>query len=200
MSSTRVRSIRFGPIQIPEDAFPDLVERHVARVANTAQLEMDAEVLLGGQVDTAVLASFIPDVCRWGGYPGIAGRILKDNRSEHLRECFAAAIAAVGADGSPADSARAALLALNRIKGLGTPSFASKHLRFLDPLACPVLDDLIHRQCGYAFGPSGYRAYARDCAEAAAHLDAAGIPNPFPRRDCWGAADVDAALFAHLRW
>lgn len=200
MSSDDVRFLEFGPICIPADAFPSLVERHLERVANTAQLEFEGEALLASDFDSAALESFVRGVCRWGGYPGIAGRVLKNNDMDHLRSCFGEAASALRAEGARADSARMALMALNRLKGLGTPSFASKHLRFIQPAACPVLDRVIHNSCGYAFGPRGYSAYVDDCAVAAEYLDAASVRNPFPGRDRWHAADVDAAVFSHVRW
>jgi hypothetical protein len=199
MSSATSSSISFGQIDISLSEFAGLVERHLEAVSNTVQLEADASSL-AGNMDAALLDSFIRGVCRWGGYPGIAGRILKQNDVGYLQDRFALALAALNSVGPDADRARDALVALNGIKGLGTPSFASKHLRFLNPRICPVLDRVIHRNCGYTFGPNGYSAYAKDCAAVAATLDAAGIPDPFPGRSGWFAADVDAAIFAHIRW
>jgi len=93
-----------------------------------------------------------------------------------------------------------ALEELNGLDGLGTPSFASKHLRFLRPLTCPVLDAILRDCLPYRFNPTGYAEFARDCTEVADALNARGVANPHPERPTrWFVADVEAALFAHAR-
>ena len=91
-----------------------------------------------------------------------------------------------------------ALQAINQIKQLSTPSFASKQLRFLYPHVCPVLDQVV-AGLGYSFTPLGYRAFAADCAAIAIALAKLHIENPIVRPSKqWFAGDIDMALFAHL--
>lgn len=47
------------------------------------------------------------------------------------------------------------------IKGLGV-SFASKHLRMLEPTRFATLDDVLHRGLGYALNPAGYNLFMGD--------------------------------------
>jgi hypothetical protein len=83
--------------------------------------------------------------------------------------------------------------------GIGAPSFASKHLRFLRPDVCPILDSVIAGNLTYASTSAGYAQYAADCLEIARVLENNGVPNPVLRSDRWRAADVDMALYAALQ-
>ncbi|MGB3717789.1 MAG: hypothetical protein WA996_25490 [Candidatus Promineifilaceae bacterium] len=86
-----------------------------------------------------------------------------------------------------------------RINGLSI-SFGSKHLRFLRPDKCPVLDSVIGSGLGYPESTAGYRLYAADCQEVCEKLLSNGIVNPSRRKEGrWFAADVDMALFAFLQ-
>jgi hypothetical protein len=55
---------------------------------------------------------------------------------------------------------RAALAAVNQLCCLGRPSFASKHLRFLRPEHCPVLDSVLATTLGYRSSPECPCVYA----------------------------------------
>jgi len=88
---------------------------------------------------------------------------------------------------------------MNVLNGLGSPSFASKHLRFLRPEVAPVFDSVLHKALPYSPDPTGYAEFGRDCTLLAEALTARGIPNAFQRKDArWFAADVEAALYAHV--
>jgi hypothetical protein len=93
-----------------------------------------------------------------------------------------------------------ALHEINRIKHLGRSSFASKHLRFLRPDVCPILDSIISGMLNYEFNARGYGQLSKDCLRVAKVLQAVGIPNPMHRdQGSWYAADVEMALFAYLK-
>ena len=64
-----------------------------------------------------------------------------------------------------------ALREINHIHQLGSPSFASKHLRFLRPDLCPILDSIISGRLHYRANPQGYAQLSRDCLEIAALLE-----------------------------
>lgn len=133
-------------------------------------------------------------------YPGIAGRVLANNDTGELVARFRQAHLELAAKRLGHENAGAALREVNRVRGLGTPSFASKHLRFLTPRHCPILDRLIASTCGYPFTVAGYERYAEDCATIAGVLEAMGIRNPLPGcGGVWRAADVDAVVFASIR-
>jgi hypothetical protein len=83
------------------------------------------------------LEEFIRCACKWGGYSGIAQRVINRNRPESLASLFRAARTAAH-DGDVV----AALEQLLQVKQLGI-SFASKHLKFLAPNQAVVLDRVI---------------------------------------------------------
>ena len=68
-----------------------------------------------------------PDRCghlAWGGYAGVSGRVLKHNKLIEIRRSLAEAQEQLTA--SPPNIA-SALQTVNRLRGLGQLSFASKH-------------------------------------------------------------------------
>jgi hypothetical protein len=177
---------------LPLSRFPAYHARHLAVVANTKALELRGSALMVAGFPFPQLQQFIRDVCIWGGYAGIAGRILKQNTSASICSQFSSA----GASFASPSPASTALSALNTLKGLGTPSFASKHLRFMRPDICPVLDSLLSRDLGYPLSVAGYQQFSSDCSFIAGSLNTAGIALPAGAR--WGAADVEMSIFACL--
>ena len=166
------------------------------KVPTTEGLERVGAVLLSDGLPDSRIEEFVRRVCRWGGYPGIAGRVLKHNTLAQIRSAFLEAVGQL-ALGQP--RVATALSAVNRISGLGRPSFASKHLRFLRPDLCPVLDRLVAKHCGYPLDPSGYHAFAAACRTASHELITAHVANPvFRPGGVWFVADVENALFAEI--
>jgi hypothetical protein len=180
-------------VSLPLSRFPFYHARHLAVVAKTHRLEKDGAALIAAGFPSAQLDQFIRDVCKWGNYPGIAGRVLKHNSAASISRQFASATAAF----TSASPASAALSALISIKGLGL-SFASKHLRFLRPDICPVLDSQLSRDCHYPLSLTDYQRFSNDCLAIAAGLNAAGGALSLPTSTPWGAADVEMSIFACL--
>ncbi len=182
---------------VPFGTFGNLVERHLLTYRGTATLERQAAELMAAAFPEVDLEQFIRKVCRWGGYAGIGARVIKDNQLHSIRAHFLAAIGhLVAAPPRLAD----ALHEINLIRGLGTPSFASKHMRFLRPDICPILDDINRQALQYAFTPEGYAELSGDCLYIAAKLLDRRIANPMNRANGrWFAADVEMATFAHLK-
>jgi hypothetical protein len=175
--------------------FPRLVRAHLSRVSNTLSYEQLGQDLIAQDFAGVILRDFIFKLCAWGGYSGIAGRIINQNTPEHIQAQFIQAHAHMTAT---APDVGAALQAINQIKQLSTPSFASKQLRFLYPRVCPVLDQTVSG-LGYPFTATGYQAIAADCATIAAALTKRHIENPIARPfGQWFASDVDMALYAYL--
>lgn len=73
------------------------------------------------------------------------------------------------------------------IKGLGV-SFASKHLRFLDPDRFATLDDVLCQGLGYALNPAGYSMMLQDLARLREE-------HALPYR----IADIESGLFVLIR-
>lgn len=186
-----------GRRRLPIRQVPGRVQLHLAKVEGTQALEASGVALRGAGFASGRLPEFIRQVCRWGGYPGIAGRVLKNNSPEAIRKRFVQAVAALEAAGDRPTRHVEALEAVSQLRGLGRPSFATKHLRFLCPRLCPVLDSLVAANFHYPMSPAGYRQYSADCLRLAAALGQLGITNPMQRpNQQWFAADVDMAVFA----
>lgn len=189
-------AVRFG-ISIALDDVPALALRHSQLVVDTSGVEAAGRRLIDSGFPEVECADFIGRVAAWGGYAGIGGRVVKGNTPTAISGAFRTAVALLDAE-SP--DLGAALRTVNGLKGLGTPSFASKHLRFLSPRLCPVFDDYLRVILPYSFGPRGYAAFASDCSALASALTARGAANPWPGRDGeWYAADVEAAIYQWAR-
>ncbi len=189
--------IQFGDTTLSFEQIAGLAAHYDKIVPKTRTREGDGAALCQNAFPAEALNRFIRKVCAWGGYTGIAGRVLRNNSSTRLHAQFLAAQTAM--QGDQPDVA-AALVALNQLHGLGRPSFASKHLRLIWPRWCPVLDRFIRYGLDYAYDPVGYRQFADDCGRLALKLSATGIQNPISRDDgIWFVADVEAAIYTHLR-
>ena len=185
-------SVFAGAQAIPFADFPRWHAHHLQRVAGTQQLEHDGAALLAAGFPFPQLRTFIRAVCHWGGYAGIAGRILNRNTAQDITARFSGTTPAFAC----AQPAASALVSLNHLSDLGTPSFASKHLRFIRPDICPVLDSLLSQSLGYRFTAAGYQSFSTDCCSAAVQLSAAGVA--LPTGNPWRAADVEMSIFACL--
>jgi hypothetical protein len=190
---------------VPYDRFPSLLEafrQHTKRTQteDTQQLEQCARHLQEQNFeDIGAVKDFIRGVCKWGGYASIAIRVCKDNTDAEIQDAFRNATHVLQ---GPNPEVGAALRAVKHLKQLGV-SFASKHLRFLCPRLCPVLDSIISDRMvdpSYPLTIKGYGDFARDCASVARALTNDGIPHPIEeRKGEWYAADVEASLYMFLK-
>ena len=191
----RNEQVFFGLV-LPFADFPALVDAHLKAFPRTPAIEASGQHLCEAGFPEGPLESFVKDVCSWGNYAGIAGRVLKRNSLPDIRAVLIRAVAELDGD-TPRYGA--ALHRVNTLNGLGEPSFASKHLRFLRPQHCPVFDSLLREGLPYSFDPEGYAQFAADCRELAHALKQAGVNNPRNRpQGVWFAADVEAAVYAHV--
>ena len=114
--------------------FPEYVEHHLRRVPRTRETEALAHDLITQGFACRDIESFVKAVCKWGGYPGIWGRVLHNNGLSQLARTFRVATQALDNQASLEIAIRRVL----SVHGLGV-SFASKHLRFLSPQRCAIL-------------------------------------------------------------
>jgi hypothetical protein len=185
----------FFGISIPLVDFERLATAHLRAFPTTPKMEELGRLVVERDFAEPQVRDFIKQVCTWGNYPGIAGRVLKRNPLPNVCEALKAAFTVLERQDAT-DIARA-LRCVNMIRGLGEPSFASKHLRFLKPSVCPVFDSLLREALPYSFDPDGYGEFARDCSKVATAIEKAHVPNPNPEREgTWFAADVESALYA----
>ena len=189
-------NVSFG-IKIPIDQIYNLANVHFTTIPNTRNIEVSAITLIQSGFPDDLIQNFVRSVCRWGNYEGLAGRILRRNSLNEIRNAFIEAIERLSI--IPIDFS-GALASINRLDGLGTPSFASKHLRFLNPKNCPVYDSILDESLPYSFDPQGYARFAQDCSLLADELMRLNVPNPFLERNGnWYVADVEAALFIFIK-
>jgi len=162
-------------------------------VPGTLELEQNGQALQEGGFQDGDLRCFIRRVCAWGGYAGIAARVIANNDLDAIRGHFVDAVQILSTN---APGVREALNAITAVHGLGV-SFGSKHLRFLRPDLCPALDGNISETFGHALDVQGYRCLSQDCLKIADKLRECGVKNPMNRPDdTWFAGDVEMALFA----
>lgn len=177
--------------------FPRMIQQHGEDFEDTLEMEQSYAHLIGEPfVHFQAVAAYIRDVCRWGHYAGVGGKVLKHNSQERVLAAFEAARQALLAE--PPDLVTA-LTSINGLHGLGTTSFASKHLRFLRPEWCPVYDSILNNVLPYDSNPAGYAQFAEDCHVIAQALCERGIENPV--RDnavIWHVGDVEAAIFSEF--
>lgn len=191
-----VDQVFFG-LEIPLDCFPPLTEEFCKRVPHTAEIEVLARQLVAREFPESDVGDFIKDVCRWGGYPGISGKVLTRNTSADIRSALRGATSHLL---EPAPDLVAAMGGVKQLKGLGL-SFASKHLRFLCPELCPVFDSYLRTALPYPFDSTGYSLFAADCRRLAQELTKRDAVNPWPERDGqWFVADVEAAIYQFIRF
>lgn len=184
--------IAFGHHVIHFNEFNNLYNGHLDRVHGTLELEATGAYLLNANlIQIGELVLFIREICRWGGYPGVAGRIIINNDHQFLIETFGEAINALHHGAPPG----VVMQIINGIHSLGRPSFASKHLRFLHPATCPVLDRILVQNLHYQNNPNGYQQFADDCIFISIQLNQLlGNHNGVP----WRAADVEMSIFQYI--
>jgi hypothetical protein len=182
---------------LPLSRFTELLQIFISREPSTIEIEQLGIGLRSNNFDSErEVAEFVQKVCNWGGYPGIGARIIQKNSSELIVAALRNATAQLSME-SP--DVGLALQSLNTLKDLGQVSFASKHLRFLFPAVCPVLDSIISERMFYPNDVDGYRRFVNDCGLIAHTLTLERVLNPISQRqNRWHAADVEASLYAYL--
>lgn len=156
---------------------------------DTTRIEQLGERAARLRFPWAEAETLIREVCWWGGYSGIAGRVLKNNSRDSIRSAFKAANDAMSRE---RPLPHEALSAINRLHGLGTPSFASKHLRLVWPHKCVVLDSVLSAHLHIPFTLQGYEALCEFCEAAAIQANRA-------KSRGWRPADIESAIFFAVR-
>jgi hypothetical protein len=174
--------------------FPELLTRFQRNVPTTADIEQLAAQLVRRDFDDQGLQEFIRRVCKWGGYAGIAGRVIQHNRPKQLAAFFRDANQKAH-EGKIID----ALKTLQNVKHLGQVSFASKHLKFLSPDFAVVADSIISNRLGYAMTPEGYQAFLADCHTILQHIVTARLDYTGWGANGWRVSDVEMAITTKLR-
>ncbi len=173
--------------------FPDLLQRHRARYPTTPAVENLGVTLIANAFEADASTEFVKEVCRWGGYAGIGGRVLNQNNIHEIQAAFREATALC-----ESDQIAEALSRINVLNSLGL-SFASKHLRFLCPKKAVVLDSIISGELGYQGDVQGYSDLIADCQQMASRLNRAEVKNGPRDGGLWWPCDVEMSVYAKLR-
>ena len=97
---------------------------------------------------------FSNEVCKWGRGLRVLGNLTNRNIDNNLSEQLLAWFQVATETGDIESAISAGI----QIKGLGV-SFASKHLRMINPNKYAVLDDVISRGIGFALNSKGYKFF-----------------------------------------
>ena len=172
--------------------FSSLVELHFKTVPGTRELETKGQELIAAGLTETLLRDFIDAVHSWGGSFRNYKKGIENAKVAHFQN----ALQALSVTPPMVERALSSLL---EIYGLGI-SYGSKHLRFLRPEFCPILDNVVWEEFKYSWNPKGYRMLQSDVMDAAKRLEENNIANPMLRSNGrWFAGDVDMAIFACLQ-
>lgn len=176
----------------PLAQFPGYLKASLDKAPATHEIETQATELVAENFPENKTANFVKSVCRWGNYNGVAGKVLKHNRTTEIGAHFKAG----HAESVAGDPARA-LEHVIKIRGLSV-SFGSKHLKFLHPDGAVVLDSIIRIRLGYEESIYGYAAFLGDCFEIRDILNTAGICRIDESTPSWRVSDVEMAVYYFL--
>jgi hypothetical protein len=188
-----VTMVNLGTYELADHLFPDCIRKHRLEYPDTDLLEVIAAQLAATAFPQGASLRFLRQVCRWGGYYGIAARVQQNNQPGAICQALTGAWQMI----SQSDP-MGALEQINALHGLSRPSFASKFIRFLSPHQAPIFDRIISEQTGFSLTAAGYGLLIKACQHAAEHLAAAGIGNPVRPDGAWYIADIEAAFYADM--
>src|ERR1700738_2051324 len=80
------------------DEFPAYLENFLRLYPDTLLIEGKAERLIQLDFEFSALSDFIQQVCTWGKYSAVAGRILSHNEPLVIREAFRSAYLITASD------------------------------------------------------------------------------------------------------
>ncbi|GHB07960.1 hypothetical protein [Modicisalibacter luteus] len=175
-------SLDFYGLGLTRSALDSAIELAQQEFEGTRRLEDIGATFLNGNPAMTSL-DFSQAVCEWGKGPRVWGNLTRHYRLPDLERALDNWMAFAAAT-DDADSAIAPGVA---IKGLNV-SFASKHLRMLDPQRYAVLDEVISQGLGFAMNPAGYALFLRCLQEFLARQ---GLP--------YSVATLESGLFYLIR-
>jgi hypothetical protein len=185
-----------GNYELPNEQFSDMIVAHRMEFPDTAVFEDVAVSLIDSGFELNSCIRFVRQICRWGGYYGIAARVLGANQPNNIQAALQESYLMLVAD--PPNNQAQALARINQLHQLGRPSFASKFLRFLCPSRAVILDRIIGENSQLPVSLNGYAQASRSCIATATTLNGIGILNPIRANGIWLAADVEAAFYANM--
>jgi hypothetical protein len=184
-------SLKLVRLDVPLEKFPELLAKHRESDPTTVLVEALGAQYVSNGFRSSDTPGFVLEVCKWGHYAGVAGRVLKHNELLTVTECFRDAHAAL-LSGDPYE-------AIRRVTSLRylAVSFGSKHLKFLAPDHAVVLDEIISQRLGYPRTADDYVEFLEDCGQVRDILNEQGI-RASDDQELWRVSDVEMAIFSWL--
>jgi len=141
---------KFGALKFSARALTDAIYRLLQEDPTTQAVEQQ-----GAQLDAGSdFLDFSQRVCAWGGGQRVYANLIRLNGEAELRRRLQVWLLEVkNSDNLEQNIAHGVL-----INGLGV-SFASKHLRMLEPQKYAVLDSVLSEGLGFALNPKGYQLF-----------------------------------------
>jgi hypothetical protein len=186
--------VKLGRRMLKVTEFPYWIGRHRREYPDTKIIEKEVSWIVQEGFPKEEAYRLIRLVCRWGGYYGIAARVISANKPAVVSGVLKQAHEKLN-DGCAED----ALRRVNGLVGLGRPSYASKILRFIAPRDAAVLDQAIGSKLGFSMNPAGYGELLEGCRTVVSDLKASSVSNPIRPRGVWYVCDVEAAFFAKVQ-
>lgn len=142
--------LTFCTLKFSAQALDDAIHRVLVEDEVTQALEG-----MGAQLDgRSDFLAFCQSVCAWGGGQRVYANLIRRNGETELRRCLQDWLL----DAKNNDNIEEIIAHGVRIHGLGV-SFASKHLRMLNPQKYAVLDSVLSEGLGFALNPKGYSLF-----------------------------------------
>lgn len=183
-----------GP-KIRLTAFPKLFKEHWNNDESTRSVEICAKQFVKEGMPRERLLGFMRMVFGWGGSRNVGNNFMNLNEGNiiFVRKQFLEShkYLTKGDD-------KGAIESLTAIDGLGV-SYASKHLKFLNPNKAVVLDSLIARGLGYKLTEAGYVEFVGECRKWRDLLNQKKIKCCRTPQGRWRVSDVEMAVFIHVR-
>lgn len=177
----RQESLSFAAFAFSSGAFDASLSIFRRSDQTTKNVELQGAELLSDQRPELAL-EFSKEVCKWGRGQRVWGNLLRHHDRQDLAELLCFWLGQVRNL-----TAREAIQAGIEVKGLNV-SFASKHLRMVDPSRFGVLDAVLEEGLGIATNPVGYSWF----------ID---LLNEFQQayRPMLSVSDIEAAVFGLVR-
>lgn len=183
---------KFIPLPPKNEYEKLIVEFHKVNVLTEKLENMGGEYFLKKNLLWSEVKEFIQSVTAWGGVERARGKIFNGDYNNTITNRFQQAV--VHLHNKDIDKA---LEVLTKIDGFGL-SVATKHLRFLFPQECPVLDSILRAKLGYSEDIIGYKELRADLEEIRKQLQK---NNPLRKEigGKWFLADIEACIFQYFR-
>lgn len=148
--------LKFGDFEFSKHALDSAIHRVQEEDINTSALEATGEQLN----ENSDFLDFCQKVCAWGGGLRVFANLIRKNNKTELNRSLRDWLLQARRSASVEEAISVGI----QIDGLAV-SFASKHLRMIDPQKYAVLDSVLSKGFGFALNPKGYRLFMKTLSD-----------------------------------